>query len=283
MVPLGQHGVMTRRATRRPLLVDLGLVLAVALLLAAVHLLVPRPLQEALAFHHGTFNVHGLLTSAYVHASDAHLRNNLVGYLLAALYTLVLCQAAGERPWFRRTLALLLLVVPVLVSLGSYAVFQLRYPGTDPVSRGFSGVVAGFGGFLLVALAAYVRTRYSPALGRAVGAGTVLLLLVEVDLVTAGRVRPVVAGLAALGVLLLLGSLAWAGALAPTALSDRAVLTDAVAVVLVVAVLSLVVVNLFPADVVRDGALTNVFAHALGFALGAATAFATNESLVPRL
>lgn len=283
MVAVGQHPLMDLRPGQRALLADVGIVLAVPLALLAIHHLVPAGVQATLAFDHAAFNVHALLTATYVHASDAHLRSNLVGYLLAALYTLVLCHAAGERAWFRRTLVFLLVVVPVFVNLGSYAVFRTLSPAAEPVSRGFSGVVAAFGGFLLVALAVYVRKRYSPAAGRAAGLGTFLLLLAEVDVVYAGGLRPLVALLVGAGLLLLAASLLRTGEVGLGPPVDRAVLLDGVAVALVVAVLSVVVLNLFPADIVRDGALTNIFAHALGFVFGAITAVATSEELLPRL
>jgi hypothetical protein len=43
---------------------------------------------------------------------------------------------------------------------------------------------------------------------------------------------------------------------------------DALVTVVVVALLALLVVVLFPANVVRDNAVTNVVAHAAGFCFG---------------
>jgi membrane associated rhomboid family serine protease len=158
-----------------------------------------RRYRRALAFDHGRFAPHTLLTAAYVHGSDSHLYNNLVGYAIAALYTYALCLSVDERRWFRRTVSVQLLLLPILVNLVSYAVFQLPFPDADPVSQGFSGVVSGFVKFLLVALYVFVRRRHSREVGYAIGLSTLFLVLQLIDLRYAGRVRPSVTGLIALG------------------------------------------------------------------------------------
>lgn len=258
-------------------------VLAVAGLLAAVHFLVPAGVQQALAFDHSRFRVYTLLTSAYVHNSDAHLYGNLVGYLVVATYSYMLCAAVGERRWFRRTFLVFLLVLPVLVNLASYAVYATQYPDITPVSRGFSGVVAGFAGFLLVALAVYVRERWSAELGGVVGVSTFLVLLASIDAVYAGRVRLPVGALVVTGIGLQVGSYAWEADLDVAELDWRRVGTDVGAVALVCCVLGFVVMALFPTEIVAGGAMTNVVAHAFGFVMGTLVATATNRvgSLFP--
>ena len=251
---------------------DAALVGAVAVLLAGLHYLVPSA-RAALAFRHDLSAPWTLFTAAYVHASGPHLAHNLLGYLLAASYACALCFGADERLWFRRTVAVLLFVLPPLVNLGSYAVFAVRYPGVEVVSRGFSGVVGGFAGFLLVAVYAFVRRRYDARVGRAVGLSAFLSLLLAVDSRYAGGVRLVVVGPAVVGVLLLIGDVvAERGLPARPRAAVRSAATDVVAVGLVCVVLAVLTLGLFPApgDVVRDGSFTNVFAHATGLLLGVA-------------
>jgi hypothetical protein len=123
---------MSRAASHLPYNIDTGSLTAVAVLLVAVYFLTPPSIQAALAFDHGQFAPHTLLTAAYVHGSDSHLYNNLIGYAIAALYTYALCLSVDERQWFRRKFSVQLLVIPILVNLVSYTVFQLQCPEADP-------------------------------------------------------------------------------------------------------------------------------------------------------
>ena len=268
-----------RRGPRfRRLAADAALALAVVGLLAGVQFLVPRSAQSALYFRHDLTEPWTLLTAAYVHADADHLTRNALGYLLAVAYACALCAGAGEHRWFRRTLAVCLLVLPVLVDLTSYAVFALAYPSIDPSSKGFSGVVGGFAGFLLVALYAYVRERRSALAGAAVCVSLFLLGLLSVDVRYAGGVRPQMAGLVAVGVALVGGYTAVEARLTPPARERRrAARADIAVVALVGVVLGVLLFGLFPdpSAVMRDGAFTNVFAHAAGFFLGIGLSAAT--------
>jgi hypothetical protein len=88
------------------------LLTAVPIFLAAIHFFTPDTLQQALAFDHTRFNGYTLLTAAYVHASDAHLCNNLIGYALTATYAYALCLTVDELAWFRSTFLVHLLTLP---------------------------------------------------------------------------------------------------------------------------------------------------------------------------
>jgi hypothetical protein len=261
---------MADTAHHRILALDATLLLSIPLLLAAIHFLAPTTLQNALAFDHTRFNVYTLLTAAYVHASNSHLYNNLVGYALTAIYTYALCLFVDERQWFRRTLPLHLVALPVLVNLTSYAIFQLQYPDSDPVSRGFSGVVAGLGGFLLVALYVFVKKRHDGELAWAVGLTLFLLLMQLIDLRYAGGFRLSVTGLVALGGVLVFGQYAWRGVEVPEGEARRDAVITAGAVGLVGVVLGVLILGLFPEAeaLVEGGSFTNVFAHAAGFLWG---------------
>jgi hypothetical protein len=238
----------------RQVALDAVLLAAVPVLLAVVHHGVPLGVRRDLAFDHAAPAAHAYLTSAYVHADAAHLHGNLIGYGLVATYAYLLCLQAGRRRWFHATYAAFLLVLPVV----------------GLVSQGFSGVAAGFGGFLVVALVAYLRDAYGHGVGVGVGQAAVLLLLLQVDTTYAGRVRPVTAGLALAGVALVAGWYAREHDLSipAGAVARRRLAVDAFEVAVVVGVLWLQVAMLFPADPVSDGAFVGVIAHAAGFVLG---------------
>jgi len=261
---------MADMASDRTLALDAALLLSIPTLLAAIHFLTPTSLQQILVFDHTRFNGYTLLTAAYVHASNTHLFSNLVGYALTALYTYALCLFVDERQWFRRTLPLHLLVLPVLVNLTSYAIFQLQYPDADPVSRGFSGVVGGLGGFLLVALYVFVKKRHDGEIAYAVGLTVFLLLMQLIDLRYAGGFRPSVTGLVLLGSGLVFVQYARRGVEVPDGEARHKVVITAGAVGLVGVVLGVLILGLFPEAeaLVEGGSFTNVFAHAAGFVWG---------------
>lgn len=249
---------------------DATLLLSIPLLLAAIHFLTPTSLQNTLAFDHTRFNVYTLLTAAYVHASNTHLFSNLVGYALTAIYTYALCLFANERGWFRRTLPIHLVALPILVNLTSYAIFAIQYPDADPVSRGFSGVVGGLGGFLLVTLYVFVKKRHDGELAWAVGLTIFLLLMQLIDLRYAGGFRLSVTGLVLLAGVLVFGQYARRGVEVPDGEARRDAVITAGAVGLVGVVLGVLILGLFPEAeaLVEGGTFTNVFAHAAGFVWG---------------
>ncbi len=265
---------------KNQLLCELAALVAVPLLLAAVHLFAPETLKQTLAFSHERFSVYTLSTAAYVHNGQAHLVGNIVGYLLATIYAYMLCVAVNERRWFWQTFVVFLVALPILVSLSSYVIFSTWFPAASPVSRGFSGVVAGFAGFLLVALAVYVQKRYSTELGGVVGVSSFLVLMATIDFIYSGRVRLVVGGLVAAGIALQAGSYIWQSEVNLNELDRRQVVQDVGAVVLVFAVLGYIVVSMFPAEIVRGGSTTNIIAHAMGFLLGVILPILARSELV---
>lgn len=275
-----------RRAARlRALAADAALVLSVVGLLAALQFLLPRPVRAALYFRHDLSRPWTLLTAAYVHGDAGHLARNALGYLLAAAYAYALCVGAGERRWFRRTLPVFLLVLPVLVDLASYVAFAAGYPSVALTNKGFSGVVGGVAGFVLVALYVYVRARRSAAAALTVSVSVLSLCLLSVDARYAGGLRPGMTGLVAAGIALTGGHTAIVGRergrrSAPRREGGgerRGVRRDAAVVALACVALGVLTVGLFPrpSALVRDGALVNVLAHAAGFFLGIGLSAAT--------
>lgn len=251
-----------------------GFLASVAVLLVVLHEFLPTAMQARLAFDHGAPTAYTLLTAAYVHVDDAHLLGNLVGYVVVAFVTYLVCRQLDRERWFWSTTALLLVVLPMLVNLANYLVLAAWFPWMTPVNRGFSGVVAGFGGFLLVTVVLLVANDYGRSVAVYVGEAAVLVLLAEVLFVYAGTLSPVATGLLALGlVTATMGiRLERRRGTVPTDRSRRQILVDGLFVGSLFALVAVLVYGLFPTTLVVDGRLTNVFAHAVGFVLGVALA-----------
>lgn len=251
---------------------DVAVLGGVALLLAAVHFLAPAALRSRLAFDYAAVDPLTLVTSAYVHVTDAHLFGNLFGYGIGAVYAYGLCVRHGRRAWFRRTAVLLFLVLPALVNLVSYVALSVQFPDATPVSRGFSGVVGGFCGFLLVALFAALRDREGvrTATGGLLAVCTVAVGAVGLGGPSGGAVTLLIA---AVGVAL---SLVGAGLVGGGASVPRTRRRTAVEVLLVALAVALVARSLFPVDPVGGPLVEeSVFAHAAGVLFGVVIAVAT--------
>lgn len=257
--------------------VDAAVIGGVALLLLALHFLVPPSVRTRLAFDYVAFEPLTLVTSAYVHATDAHLFGNLLGYGIGAVYAYGLCVRRGRRAWFRRTTVCLLLALPVCVNLVSYVALTLQFPDARPVSRGFSGVVGGFCGFLLVALFATVRDHD----GVRTATGSLLVVcFVAVGTLALARAPSDVAALAF--VLVGVPAAAVGGGLVPLrnplagVWRRRHLVAEVLFVSLAVALLARSLFPVAPAGGPLAG--ENVFAHAAGVAFGAGFAVLTAQS-----
>ena len=259
-------------AARRAVVVDLAALASVAALLVTLQFLAPASLRVRLAVDYAALEPVTLLTAAYVHESRVHLFGNLLGYVMGAVYVYGLCASLRRRAWFRRTFVSLLVVLPVVANAVSFVVIVVRYPGATPVSRGFSAVVGGFGGFLLVVLYATVRSRADAETAAGVLLAVCASVVVALD-VRAGA-DPVVV---ALGATAALAGLVGAGAFdvdAPvSALRTNRILVAEV--LLVGVVLTLLFGSLFPAHPAateRPLAGVSAAAHAAGVVGGAALA-----------
>jgi hypothetical protein len=264
-------------ATRREIAGDLSLLTGVVALLLAAHLLLPPATRATLSFDARSFAPLTLLTGAYLHVNDAHLVGNVVGFCSAGLVSYLVCLQLDERGWFHRTAACCLLCLPVVVNLGSYAAFSFRYPGLPLTTRGFSGVVAGFAGFLLVGTVALIRRRHSRETTLYAGSLIVLCLLGAVLVTYTGVPSAVGTGLFVLGAgvptLGLYGEARRAGL--PTDHTARVrVGVEIGTVLLLFGVLLSLVLGLFPADLTAGGWLTNVVGHGVGFLAGVVVAVA---------
>ena len=257
---------------RRGLAVDLAMLLAVALLLVAVHVLVPASIRAGLALSYAAPDPLHALTAAYVHGSDAHLAGNLGGYVAGAGLALALAHLAGERRWFRLSFLVYLTVVPIAVGFTGAAVI-----GRAVESRGFSAVVAAFVGFVLVATGVVLRRTFGLDRWLAWDVVAAMSIVVAVEILWAADlpVPTVGLGLLAVGLALTAVPLVRAG-LAAGRPATRAAWTrlagGAAVVVGLLAVVSWFVVGLFPADLAGPDGVTNILAHYLGLVYGAVVA-----------
>lgn len=250
---------------------DLVLLASIPGLLTAIHLLIPSGVQEQFVLRPDAIEPLTLFTSAYLHLTVDHLVSNLYGYAIGAGYAYLLCLWTGERRWFWLTVLTLLLALPVLVNLTSLWIFQAYYPTLMAPIRGFSGVAAGFGGFVLVALLAFLRRDHSRVVVFFTAQFLILVLLWEILIRFSGTIPVFETAVVAIGMLLSLIEIVRRGY--PHGLPDTrrgwiAAGTTIVIVVWVVVVLTVLVVGLFPSQLVDGGTFTNIFAHAAGFAYG---------------
>lgn len=247
-----------------------GLV-ALPLLLVVVHFLLPESVHQALLFDHSDFPSYTVFTGAFIHASDMHLYRNLVGYTLAVAYAFALSYYSGGLRWFWRTFLASIIVLPILANITSYVILSWQYPGADPASRGFSGVVGGFGGVLLVALYRMLRVKYNDDIAWTICLSLFLLLMQLIDIRYSGQLQPVVTGLTGLGIALMAALYVNEHDLSQMGLDEvRRIGFGALLVVLVGTVLAVMILALFPqpSALVEDGTFTNIFAHAAGFLWG---------------
>lgn len=270
VVPSISQASATRRGKRG--VRDLAVLSFPVVLLAAAHFGLPRAIQAVLALDHTALAVHTVLTSAYVHTTDSHLYGNVASYALVAGVVYCLCLSLDRRRWFDSTFVAFLVVLPVLVNATTYVAFRsISVAPTN--SRGFSGVVAGFAGFLLVAIAWYVRRRYGHQAGVNVGLVIFFVLAAEVLVVYSGSPSPLAAGLFVVGFGLSVGQLGYRGLRAEwNGAALRRLSRDAGVVLVLGGLLVGFIWILFPAELASEDGTTNIVAHAAGFGWGLAIA-----------
>lgn len=250
---------------------DLALVGSVAVVLVAVHYLVPPPLQAAYVLDPSSPTPVTLFTAAFLHVSDAHLVGNVVGYALGALSAHLLALRVGERRWFRRSTVVLVLGLPIPLNWTSLRVLELYFGDVSAPIRGFSGVAAAFGGFAFAALLAYVGRRTDRRTALFAGVAVVLVLLWEVLVIYAGHIPTVSTGAVALGVGLCgleIGRWRFRDGSPETRADWRRIGKMVLVFAWTLLVLAVLIAGLFPAEVAAEDGFTNVFAHAIGLGYG---------------
>ena len=256
-----------------PFLRDLLIVGGVAALLAVIHQLVPIAGGPRLALDHRDPTVWSFLTAAFVHVDTAHLLANIAGFGASGLLAASLCQALSRDRWYVLTTVGFLTALPVAVNLSTHLYF--RSQALTPIGRGFSGVVAGYVGFVLVAYGRGLLDRHPRATAFGLLQGTVLLMLAVIGARYAGDQRLALLSLVAIALGLTLGPIAWdtRGRLADGSWQEWA-RGSATSVGTVVA-LVLFVWLLFPASLGRQNAVVNVVAHLMGLVWGVALSLLT--------
>jgi len=137
--------------------VDLKDVFLVALvaIIALLIFLTPSEFQTALSLHYKNPYIPSFLTSAFVHAGISHLCSNLLIYLCAALFSLVLLSLSGRKKFFYIFFFIFVLFFPFVLSA-----LNLHFIDTR-IGRGLSGVVASFLGFIPVSIYLFLKEKIS--------------------------------------------------------------------------------------------------------------------------
>lgn len=261
--------------SRKRFIIDSVLISLVAVLLIVVHFVIPDARQRILALGSSQSDplVSYLLT--FVHANDAHLYGNMVGYLVSAFLTLILCMRIKAMRWFYLTAPILLTLLPIGTTMLSRNVFELLYPNADPIFIGFSTVSAGFIGFSFLALLIVGRVIYDHRTIVFIG---IFIVLVSVNLLlwaTHNQLLPV-AVLSTLFVLLLLivdnlNSISFS-----EGLSELKQMGERILVLLsATALYGMFGVGLFPATELSSSLRINISGHLLGVCLGFGFALVT--------
>lgn len=246
-----------------------GLLVVPAVLLAVGTL--PAGVRASYAFDYTDPSLLTAFTAHYVHFSATHLLANVATYLLVAPLGYTLAVASGRRRQFLIAATTFLVAFPVVVSLLNLAVPR---PG---ISAGFSAINAAFVGYVAFALPGYVG-RFGPADTELRPPWLFFFALAGIALVavpTTVRVQAVALAAALSGILFLLRA-DEAGADRLVALRHWVRSPGGLELGLSgVAVLAVYPFIAFPSSPVIDGAIVNLYAHLLGFALGFMATYVT--------
>ena len=255
-------------------LLDVFPIVAVAALLVGVYSL-PAPVKREFVFDYGTPTLLTAYTAHFVHFSVAHLAGNLAAFVLVAGTMYALLVRAGGRRVFFVFGATLFIAFPVTLSVLNLAVPR------DGVTYGFSGLNMAISGFLPVAIATHVERRldrpvdgavllvaffasvgYIAAIALPRSTHSNAVALVAVGVVLGSALRYDVSFRSGLSfVRRCLGRFGGPEALSTVGVGVWAVLLSAG----------------FPETVADESAVTNIYVHFLGYALGFTSAYLAYE------
>jgi len=264
----------SNRAEYRELVLrDSVVLLAIPVALAIIHFFLPDAIRTQLVFTYGESGVVAAWASAYLHASNGHLLNNVFGYAIGAGFSYYLYIVyLQQRRRFWTTVAVLLVVTPFITTAVDYMILY-RHIGLLDVgatSQGFSGIGSALGGMLLTAIGLFVADEYNSMAGSHTA---LLIFLVALGVLTAinGILTPMIAGLLIFGVGLL-GTqyISRSDLRRPFRLRSR-LEQHAVNIAQIVsygAVVCIFVYLILPIEVVQAGNFVNVLAHIVGFIVG---------------
>lgn len=256
----------------RSVVLDLIVIVSIALLLGVIHVFVPPDVESKFIFRYERPDPLTALTAAYFHLDIAHLLGNVGGFLVGALLVYSLCHFVEERRWFRLTTLAFLTILPIMVNFTSAGIIGEAPGPMVNTERGFSGVVAGYAGFLVTTTWVVLRRLFG------YGRRTARDVTVIVVLVLAGEVSSIYLDDPPLGFIAMLGfssvvavvdilnrSRPW-GIPAKEAVIEIAL--SAIVILLLIGVLSWYVFGLFPSQPSDGGPTTNILAHYTGFVYG---------------
>jgi len=192
----------SREVPRWPVRGNAVALVALPVVLALVHYVIPPSLHQRLVFHLDHPTLLAAWGSSYVHLSDHHLTSNLVGYAVAVVPAWTIAAYRGHRRRFWLALLAFLLFVPFVATGVSYVVFARYFRVSGANFLGFSAVVAALFGLLFAQVVAWVAALTTRLQGVAVGVLISLLGLTWV-LQRGGDLPLWLVGVVALGVVAL--------------------------------------------------------------------------------
>lgn len=251
-----------------------GLVVTSVLpLIIAIHFLVPPPIHDSLVFDHSEFALHTLWTSAYVHIDDSHFFTNMMGYAVAIIPTWLIFSYYDRQRTLRRTLLLFFVAFPILLSMGSYLIYQFVLHADEAATRGFSGIVGAIFGLLFASILGVVREKTGWWETFGVGSSLALLVMLGV-LLRGGELETMTLVLGILGsAMALTFVIPWRfrddpSQVLPTIREHASILT---LVLYGAGILIFFLPGMFPLDFIHDSSMVDIFGHAVGVFLGIIT------------
>lgn len=244
--------------------IDTAVILAVPLVLVAVHLL-PDSIRGALVLNYGSPGVVQVYTTHFVHADWAHLAGNVVIYLVAVALVYLLLLYAEARRTFHVGFVLVLFVVPFPVS--ALDLYLVGPTAGDVPTRGFSGLASAFVGFLPVAVFVFLRETLSEKVRIYESMGLFLASLGVILLILRGPTDLTAVGALVLGFLYYVPVVWRLDVEARQEFQGWSVWKQALVVYTVLFFL-VSPIFLFPANPAQGGAVVNLVAHFGGFFVG---------------
>lgn len=261
----------------KPIFRDVVALLAIPGVLVALHFFLPDTIRSQLVFTYGESGPFTAWTSAYLHASNGHLYDNLFGYAIPAAFTYYLYTAyLQQRRRFWIIVAVLLGITPFITTTIDYVVLY-QYIGFIPIgytSQGFSGIASAFSGVFLTAIGFIVANEYDSE----VGIHTALLIfLISLGVLTVanGILSLPLATMLIFGfVLLSTQYISLSDLRYPSRLQYRVRKHDEAIFQIVTygAIVCILVYSMIPIEIIQDGNIVNILAHIVGFITGIITA-----------
>lgn len=257
----------------RDLVIDLAGLIGVAAFLAALYYLIPIDIQRSLAFNHRDPSIQSVWTHVLVHQhrpGDGHLIGNLKGYFQVVIPAWLLCLTRGQRRRFWLLFGSLLVLGPPVFAGFSYLILDIVLGVSPRFDRGFSAVVGGLAGVLLILAFEVIDEEMEPHDGYQLLLiiGSVIAASVALNQDGFARIAMFVASggcLAAYAVGIATGKLTTVDSLAEWA-RENPLNTVLLGVGLFFAMN--VFVGSLPGEWIREDSVVNIFGHAAGLVFG---------------